>query len=180
MLEPEDLVELMRSAAARGASTAASSHITGSSGADSGSSSAASAGAGYGPGEYCIVDVRDDDFAGGNISGALHCSSESFSRSGVYRLAGMLCADSSNMNIGSVDSANASAVVPVPVKCKLFVFHCMMSQQRGPACAEEFARHCDASPDVHTHDLQVVVLRGGFRKWKHRYQGRSDLCENEQ
>jgi hypothetical protein len=65
--------------------------------------------------EYVVVDVRDDDFRGGNIVGAHNAPSRSFSDA-VTTLA--------------EDTRN------VP----LVVFHCMLSKERGPRAARVRAR----------------------------------------
>jgi hypothetical protein len=60
--------------------------------------------------DYLIVDVRDDDFRGGNIRGAHNSPSATF-HADVDRL---------------VQDTKDTPVV---------VFHCMLSQQRGPKAA---------------------------------------------
>ena len=188
MLEPEDLADLLKTAA--NSSASASPAYTGESEESEGEV------ASYQPGEYCVVDVRDDDFFGGNIRGAIHCASESFhsretdskgkALGGLARLHAMLTSPNSQADTGSagsgVNTSGNAGGNSLRVRCKLFIFHCMMSQQRGPSCAEAFAMHCKRESEtvgLQLQDLQIVVLRGGYRKWKHRYQGQSDLCENE-
>ena len=62
-----------------------------------------------------IIDVRQDDFAGGNIIGAVNIPIDKFSYENEINLL--------------IDSVSSSDVV---------VFHCGKSQQRGPHCASEF------------------------------------------
>ena len=55
--------------------------------------------------DYLIVDVRDDDYRGGNIKGAINIPSEKF----MLKLHQLID-----------DTQNASKII----------FHCMLSQQR--------------------------------------------------
>jgi rhodanese-related sulfurtransferase len=65
-----------------------------------------------------VVDVRDEDFYGGNIVGAVNAPSEDWMEPAfVQQLIEKLEVDSS----------------------KTVVFHCMKSQVRGPTCARAFA-----------------------------------------
>lgn len=57
-----------------------------------------------------ILDVRDDDFVGGHIPGAIHFASKSF-----YE--------------------NLPKVVEAVKDQKKVIVHCMQSAQRGPSCA---------------------------------------------
>lgn len=68
--------------------------------------------------EYIIVDVRDEDFDGGNIVGAVNAPSDYWEDDGFLdKLIVDLAVDAS----------------------KTIVFHCMKSQMRGPKCARAFA-----------------------------------------
>ena len=81
-----------------------------------------------------IIDVRDDDFNGGHIKGAINCPVGKFD------------------NDQSIDEiiGNASSVETV-------VFHCFKSQQRGPFCAKQFSKRLDelAKSNPNTPPLQV-------------------------
>ena len=61
--------------------------------------------------DYIVVDVRDDDYEGGNIKGALNRPSGEF--------------------LASVDS-----LVKETKDIPLVVFHCMLSQVRYVACTQ--------------------------------------------
>jgi rhodanese-related sulfurtransferase len=65
--------------------------------------------------DYIIVDVRDDDFRGGNIVGAHNEPSETF--------------------LAGVDK-----LVEDTKGVKTVIFHCMLSQQRGPKAARVITR----------------------------------------
>ncbi len=101
---------------------------------------------------HVVVDVRDDDFTGGNIFNALNLPSDTFARSGIETL-------EKRANEGTT----------------MFIFHCMMSQQRGPTCARLFAAQC---ADKKISNIYIYILRGGYNKWKYRYRGQADLIEN--
>ncbi len=97
-----------------------------------------------------VVDVRDGDFAGGHIAGARNIPSRDFEHKEEELLE-------------TLRTTGASRVV----------FHCMLSQVRGPAAASRFARLIDRSRvEKKTGDgsddasfPQVHVLAGGFRGW---------------
>ena len=56
------------------------------------------------------------------------------------------------------------------------VFHCMYSQQRGPACAQAYAQHRRkvTSP---LPAQQVLVLRDGFAGFQERFGTAEELFE---
>lgn len=93
-----------------------------------------------------IVDVREDDRAGGHIKSSVHVPAYDFSRA---------------MSTFLPDWASKEAVV----------FHCMMSQVRGPTCARAFANAVDEA--LKKGDVakvpQVLVLEGGFREFASNY-----------
>jgi Cdc25 family phosphatase len=66
------------------------------------------------PKKLMIIDVRDEDFAGGNITGAVNIPSHTF-QSQVSDLIAKTCDGKHEL-----------------------VFHCMMSQVRGPRCCRLF------------------------------------------
>eukprot|EP00605_Chrysophyceae_sp_TOSAG23-4_P000913 GSChrysophyteH1.ASY1.ANO1.1007.1 assembled CDS len=103
--------------------------------------------------KFVVVDVRDDDFVGGNISSAVNLPSESFHQTGLPVL-------EQHMQDGVTT----------------FVFHCMMSQQRGPAAARAFHNRCKQAGKSHV--INISILRGGYRKWEYRYGNMNDLVEN--
>lgn len=60
--------------------------------------------------DYCIIDVRDDDWSGGNIKGAMNSPSYGF-------------------------LTNVDQLVKETKNIPLVVFHCALSQARGPKAA---------------------------------------------
>ncbi|GAA6011005.1 hypothetical protein JCM10207_005465 [Rhodosporidiobolus poonsookiae] len=168
-----ELVQLVRSAAASGASSA-------------------DAGEG-GRREFVVVDCRDEDFRGGNIPGAIRAPSELRTDESVRALVEQL-----------KDVPNV-------------VFHCSLSQVRGPKTARIYAEAADAArspssaaapsqpatpaaPSAPTQTSaeaartfsptpyepagqedgkqQVWVLRDGFHGWQGLYRNDPILVEN--
>lgn len=102
--------------------------------------------------QLAIVDVRDDDFEGGNILSAKNYPSSSFA-DGVQDL------------------------VKGPLKdYKQVVFHCHLSQARGPKAAGQYAQARQAAVEngglrAEEKDAQeVLVLRGGFSEFQDKYK----------
>mmetsp|Transcript_40723 Transcript_40723/g.66224 ORF Transcript_40723/g.66224 Transcript_40723/m.66224 type:complete len:142 (-) Transcript_40723:235-660(-) len=85
-----------------------------------------------------IIDVRDDDFKGGNIKGAQNIASHVFS---------------SMVNKIAEENKDKSLVV----------LHCMYSQQRGPRCARLLAK--TMSTKFQDSKCKICYLRGGFIGW---------------
>ena len=109
-----------------------------------------------------ILDVRDDDFPPTKIVGASNIPSEEWGDDGM------------------IDSLIDKLVKNE--KVKMIVLHCMMSQVRGPFCAQRLAARlsCTSSAqDNNTTEMedgtprgetvQVRVLRGGFQIFNAKY-----------
>ena len=87
-----------------------------------------------------VVDVRNDDrFDYGWIPGSMHAP----------------CSDIDNETLASIA---ARATSQPSSSSSLVVFHCQMSQVRGPTAYRLFRKHVGDSP-------RSVVLRGGFEAW---------------
>jgi len=118
-------------------------------------------------GGVLICDTRDDDNAGGHITGAVHCPDSSFDATAVAHLA----------------STRGSGTI---------VFHCMESARRGPRCAHRLFCHFNpdrsdavpeqrqaltASPGIdgippkldRDGQPKIRVLIGGADKWIRRF-----------
>ncbi|ORZ40424.1 Rhodanese-like domain-containing protein [Catenaria anguillulae PL171] len=99
--------------------------------------------------DYVVVDVRDDDYIGGHIPGAVNLPSHTLGDPNVIE-------------------AKAREFASVP---KL-IFHCALSQQRGPKAAMRFASIM--GPD---RTSEIYVLIGGFSQWQQQYRNEPDLLE---
>lgn len=105
-----------------------------------------------------VVDVRDSDYIGGHIKGCLHYSSIDFHET-LPELRQRL-----------VDN-----------KVRDVVFHCALSQVRGPKAALLFLRGLENAPEDQKSQLsglKVWVLEGGFTNWQSEYGGDPELTED--
>ncbi|KAH8916903.1 Rhodanese-like protein [Atractiella rhizophila] len=98
--------------------------------------------------DYAIVDVRDDDYIGGNIPGCKHVPSIEIKE----RIADL-----------------TQSLTDVP----LVIFHCALSQQRGPNAALFYANQLPPESEQ-----RVVVLRHGFTGWQAKFKDDPKLVEN--
>lgn len=58
------------------------------------------------------------------------------------------------------------------------VFHCALSQQRGPSAALRYARERESALGAEeSHKQQVYVLEGGFVQWQEKYGKDARLTE---
>ncbi|KAJ3316479.1 hypothetical protein HDU76_001759 [Blyttiomyces sp. JEL0837] len=114
--------------------------------------------------DYQVVDVRDSDFIGGNIKDAVNIPS--------YEIV-----------------ENPESYIPKLQQPKKLIFHCALSQVRGPKSANAYLRarlakemeevESGAVKENDKKDRQEVwVLRGGFNQWQARYKDDKDLTEN--
>lgn len=89
-----------------------------------------------------IIDVRDNDYIGGHIKG------------------------SRNIPVHTHDHALPELVRTLADK-ETVVFHCALSQQRGPKAALRYLRERERLLGVVDEKKQkVLVLEGGFVKWQ--------------
>jgi len=116
-----------------------------------------------------IIDVRDSDYIGGHILGCINVPSPTLD----YRM---------------------PELVRTLKDKKTVVFHCALSQQRGPSAALQYLRERERlklgaekkeentviEGDGSTADVvgqRVFVLDGGFVKWQERYGTDEKLTE---
>ncbi|KAK6456687.1 Rhodanese-like domain-containing protein [Scheffersomyces xylosifermentans] len=104
----------------------------------------------HGKGKFAVVDVRDSDFVGGHIKDCYHYPAGNF----TYTLPELQERLASN----EIDDV---------------VFHCALSQVRGPSSTLKFLRSLDEIKDpvkkAQLDSLHVWVLNGGFTKWQEKY-----------
>lgn len=101
------------------------------------------------PQDVAVVDVRDIDYVGGHIVNAINIPAAEF-----------------ELRISQLESQIAS-------KAKV-VFHCMLSQQRGPTCAAAYTR---SLANKGHHSQEVYVLTGGFSQWAQKYGSNPEYTE---
>jgi len=101
--------------------------------------------------DFVIIDVRDDDFSGGNLVGALNYTSVTFE----------------------------SKLDEVYNKCReknCVIFHCAQSKVRGPTCARRFIEYINTNSLPHKN---VRVLSGGYLNIKENYLHLRNIFENQ-
>ncbi|RPA75941.1 hypothetical protein BJ508DRAFT_186793, partial [Ascobolus immersus RN42] len=101
-----------------------------------------------------IIDVRTGDYVDGHLPFHRHIPSTAFPN-------------------------DVGRLVQELKGCKRVVFHCALSQERGPRAALMYLRHGgggkvvtkkEDGTEVETGEVQeVVVLEGGFVGWQERY-----------
>lgn len=103
--------------------------------------------------DFLVVDVRDDDYVGGNIKGCLNQPSRDFSMT-VHNL---------------VEQAKEVPIV---------IFHCALSQVRGPKAARIYAEV--RQNILHGNEMRqdIVILRDGFTQFQVKYKNDPELVEN--
>ncbi|KAI0789602.1 Rhodanese-like domain-containing protein [Abortiporus biennis] len=104
--------------------------------------------------DYFIIDVRDDDYVGGNIKGSHNSPS--------YRF------------LSKVDEL-VEQTKNVPV----IVFHCALSQVRGPKAARIYSQTRAIQRNQNENvEHEVFILRGGFSDFQAKFKDDPDLVEN--
>ncbi|KAL4095749.1 hypothetical protein PRIC1_009121 [Phytophthora ramorum] len=101
-----------------------------------------------------IIDVRDSDYAGGHIRTAVNIPEENF-----------------------MDDDDVDALVDKYKDQDAIVFHCMMSQVRGPSCAKRFKSRMEVVLEEATHTPRILILHGGYERFGMIYKDETDLIE---
>ncbi|KAL4913264.1 Rhodanese-like domain-containing protein [Aspergillus aurantiobrunneus] len=97
------------------------------------------------PSRLAIIDVRDSDHIGGHIFSSTWVPSS------------------------TLDHRMPELVRTLQDKEKV-VFHCALSQQRGPSAALRYARERERMlGSDEGHKQEVFVLEGGFVQWQEKY-----------
>ena len=110
------------------------------------------------PPNLAIIDVRDSDHVGGHIKGSIWVPNNTLD----LRMPELL------RTLSDKDQV---------------VFHCGLSQQRGPSVALRYAREREALAgklvvDAENKDQEVCVLVGGFNRLQAKYGEDERLAEN--
>ena len=119
-----------------------------------------------------ILDVRDDDFAGGHIKGCIHIPCwDLLSPQPLPSEQGSLTA--LDMFIEQYCTKENTARL---------VCHCYLSQQRGPMAARRIAERLEQLQDTERYILpeDVWVLKHGWRRFSRLYATEDDLVEGLQ
>lgn len=89
-----------------------------------------------------IIDVRDSDFAGGHIRSAVNLPEDNF-----------------------ISDDDVDAIVTKYKDEEMIVFHCMLSQVRGPSCARRFLNRMIVVLADQEEKPDVRVLTGGYQNF---------------
>ncbi|TCD64510.1 hypothetical protein EIP91_004006 [Steccherinum ochraceum] len=104
--------------------------------------------------DYCVVDVRDDDRIGGHVKGSHNSPSSEF--------------------LAKVDE-----LVRQTKDVQTVIFHCALSQVRGPKAARIYSETRDLLQiDGQDSAHQVFILRGGFQDFQTKFRHDPDLVEH--
>jgi len=105
--------------------------------------------------DYLVVDVRNDDYAGGNIKNSL------------------------NQPSGDAFLSSINSLVEKTKDVPLVIFHCGLSQQRGPQAARiyEQTRLSHDLLDGRDVPYEVKVLQGGFTEFQAKFKDDPQLVE---
>ncbi|SCU79143.1 LAFA_0B01046g1_1 [Lachancea sp. 'fantastica'] len=110
---------------------------------------------------FRIIDVRGSDHVGGHIKGSFNVP---------YRQ----IRDDEDKCRELRDRLRSAAAGSSVVNC---VFHCALSQQRGPSAAMKFLRQLG---DDDLSKFKIYVLRGGFNHWQSLYGEDQSVTESYQ
>ncbi|CAG8574451.1 13567_t:CDS:2 [Ambispora gerdemannii] len=100
--------------------------------------------------DYVVIDVREDDFEGGNIPGCVNVPSSVF-----------------------VD--NLHQMIKGYSQVPQIIFHCALSQVRGPKSARIYQEALTLN-SIKTNQ-KILILSGGFVEWQKRYKSDAELVE---
>jgi Cdc25 family phosphatase len=103
--------------------------------------------------DYLIVDVRDSDFIGGHIINCLRSPSATF----LDKLDNLV-----------KDTKDVPQVI----------FHCALSQQRGPKAARQYNDRRNQLRGDNDTPHEVLILRGGFTVFQEKFKDDPQLVEN--
>ncbi|KAI1815842.1 Rhodanese-like protein [Poronia punctata] len=128
--------------------------VEGVSGTGTGTGTGTEKGEGAGESSIAIVDVRDDDHIGGHIRNSMHFPSLSL-------------------------DATMPALLRKLADKDTVIFHCALSQQRGPGAALRYLREREAaaSGGEVNKAQKVYVLDRGFVGWQEVYGPDARLTE---
>ncbi|KAG9084308.1 hypothetical protein FRC07_013674, partial [Ceratobasidium sp. 392] len=103
--------------------------------------------------DYAVVDVRDDDFIGGNIVGCVRAPSNNY-------------------------HTTVDGLVTKTKDVPKMIFHCSLSQQRGPKAARIYAETRNNRLNAgETSPQEIYVLRGGFTEFQALFKDDPALVE---
>lgn len=102
--------------------------------------------------DFIVIDVRDEDRAGGHIIGSVNKPSAEF-------------------------LMNVDELVKDTKDVPLVIFHCALSQMRGPKAARIFEETRGIKYEGQETTQEVAVLRDGFVGFQDRFKDDPELVE---
>jgi len=102
--------------------------------------------------DYLVVDVRDSDFIGGNITNCRNVPSNTFL---------------DNLDDLVRETKNVPQVI----------FHCALSQSRGPTAARQYDDRRKQLQNDDDGEQEVLILRGGFTEFQQKFKDDPELVE---
>ncbi|KAF8195404.1 Rhodanese-like domain-containing protein [Pholiota molesta] len=103
--------------------------------------------------DFVVVDVRDDDYAGGNIKGSMNIPSNEF-------------------------LMNVDGLVKQTKEVPLIIFHCSLSQVRGPKAARIYSETRRNILEGQDTPHEIAILRDGFSQFQVKFKDDPALVEN--
>ncbi|KAK5808828.1 Rhodanese-like domain-containing protein, partial [Linnemannia elongata] len=100
--------------------------------------------------DYLVIDVRDSDYIGGHIRGSVNIPAHEIPE-------------------------KLPTLIEEYKDVPQLIFHCALSQVRGPKAANRWAEALAARDDADAAD--VNILRGGFGEWQKQYKDDKNLVE---
>lgn len=118
--------------------------------------------------KFVVVDVRGEDHVGGHIINSKHIESRKFK------------------DKDSISTMSSLLTSMRQKRQETVVFHCMLSQQRGPSSAMKFMRYLNEKLESSSDEeevkfiegVDIYILRGGFSAWQSLYGEDMNLTEN--
>lgn len=119
--------------------------------------------------DVIIVDMRGEDFIGGHIKGCINIPYSEFRR---Y--------DSEKGDYINIYNFVKNNIIARESKNINIIFHCAMSQQRGPSAAlvlSRFLQEEDYENLINEKNINIMVLYKGFINWQQEYGKDEDVTE---
>jgi rhodanese-related sulfurtransferase len=102
-----------------------------------------------------ILDVRDEDFAGGHIRAVNHLNIPSY-------------------DLSSGDAIDEFIKQKLPSNVDTVIVHCYLSQQRGPTAARRI--HERLKQLEREGKPEICVMMHGWRRWQREFGDDPQLC----
>ena len=119
--------------------------------------------------DVLIMDMRGDDFIGGHIKGCINIPYAQFRK---Y--------DANTGDYTTIHNFIKENIIDKGSKNVNVVFHCAMSQQRGPSAAlvlSRFLQEKEYEELLEKTNINIMVLYKGFINWQQEYGKDEEVTE---